>query len=154
MRRFRVQSKYKRLVMSTRYNKSPYTARVMLRNSPLRRPVVRSICSIIRREVHQLCSMKYGASVLRGTSSAALTSFSWRPVVIELKARAPVLYDVLKAVIARPKKSTDASAIGIAAAVMLKARNRFFSFPQAVTSVLLYAGHCSKQVSVSKCVCE
>lgn len=148
MRHFRVGSKYKRLVMSTRYNKSPYTARVMLCSSPLRGMTVKQICCVVRREVHQLCSTKYEASILRNTSPVALTTFSWRPVIAELKLHAPVLYAVVKAAIGRPKKKVDPSAIGIAAAIMLKFRSRVLSQIQAVTSVLLYAGHCSKQVCI------
>ena len=137
--------------MSTRYNKSPYTARVMTRNSHLRWRTVRNICCIIRREVHQLCSTKYGECVLRNTSSGAVTSFSWIPVVAELKTRAPVLYAVIKAVIAKRQKTTvDPSTIGTGAAIMLKCRNKFLSQAQTVISVLLYAGHCSKQVRVYK----
>lgn len=146
VRQFRVSSKYKRLVMSTRYNMSPYTARTMLRSSPLRRTTVKQICRVIQREVHQLCSIKYGASVLRDTSPAAISTFSWKPFIAELKLHAPCLYAVVKAAIGRPKKTADSSAIGISAAVMLKRRSRVLSQAQAVTSVLLYAGHCSKRV--------
>ena len=146
--RFRVGSKYKKLVVSTRYNKSPYTARTMLR-SPLRMTMVKQVHRIIRREMHQLCSTKYGGSFLRGLSAHAITTFSWKPVVAELKMRAPVLYSLLKAAIVRPRQKVSVSAIGIAASVMLRCRSKFLSQAQGVISVLLYAGHCSKQVCVS-----
>lgn len=149
VKRFRVKSKYKRLVMSTRYNKSPYTARVMTHNSHLRWRTVRNVCCIIRREVHKLCSTKHGECILRNTSSAAVTSFSWMPVVTELRTRAPVLYAVIKAIIAKQQKTTvHPSTIGTGAAVMLKCRNTFLAQAQTLISVLLYAGHCSKQVRV------
>lgn len=108
------------------------------------------VSRIIQREVHQLCSTKYGASFLRNLSAVAVTSFSWKPVVAELKKRAPVLYMTLKAALTRPKKRVDVSALGITAAVLLKCRNKFLSQAQAVVSVLLYAGHCSKQVCVNR----
>ena len=63
----------------------------------------------------------------------------------ELRSHASVLYAVIKAAIAKRKKTVDPSAIGTGAAVMLKSRNKFLSQPETVISVLLYAGHCSKQ---------
>lgn len=133
--------------MSTRYNKSPYTARTLLRSSPLKGTVIKEITCIVRREVHQLCSTKYGASVLRDTTSTSLTHFSWKPFLSELQSRAPTLYAVIKSATEKPRKGLNPSAICVAAALILKSRNKFLSQIQAVISVLLYAGHCSKQVS-------
>ena len=108
------------------------------------------ISHIIQREVHQICSTKYGASCLRNLSQAAVSSFSWKSVVDELRKRTPVLYATLKAALTRPRMRVDVSALGITAAVLLKCRNKFLSQAQAVISVLLYAGHCSKQVCVNR----
>ena len=153
-----MKSKYKRLVLSTRYNKSPYTSRVVLRSTPLRRNTINNVSGILKNEAHQLCTTKHGSSILRNTSSKDLTSFTWKQVVHEQKLCAPVLYKFLKAVVvrkgkcvAKPRiKKKGASSVGIAASVLLKCRNKFLCQIQSVISVLLYAGHCSKQVC--KCV--
>lgn len=47
-------------------------------------------------------------------------------------------------------------ALGMTGSLLLKARNKHLALPQAVISVVMYAGHCSKQVSSSCiyiCVC-
>lgn len=137
--------------MSTRYNKSPYTARSMLRSSPLRRTTVKHICWRIQKEIQKICSTKFGDSVLRDTSVAAVTRFSWKPLLEELKEHAPTLYAIIRAALRRAKRKVEHSAIGIVASTILKLRNRKLSQPQAVISTLLYGGHCSKQVSKHAC---
>ena len=157
VKKFNVKSKYKRLVISTRYNKSSYTSRVVLRSTPLRKNTINNISGILKKEAHQLCTTKHGSSILRKTASKDLTLFTWKKIVHELKLCAPVLYKFLKAVIVRKQKGAQkkflkkqkyrsTSSVGIAASIMLKCRNKFLSQAQSVLSVLLYAGHCSKQV--------
>ena len=144
--RFRVKSRYKRLVSSTRYNKSPYTAHTVL-SSSLRESVVKQVQHVVRKGIHQMCSVKYGASLLRNLSTEALTSFRWKPFVMELKVRASVLYALIKAAVTRPKMKPGLSSIGIAASVMLECRNKFLCQVQGIVSHLLYAGHCSKSIA-------
>lgn len=146
--RFCVDTKYKRLVMSTRYKKSPYTARVMLHPSTsLRAATLRHMCQAIRREIHVICSRKYGDSVLRLTSPAAVTQFSWKPVIQELKSQAPTLHSFIHSALAKRGRRVRPFAVGMAGSLLLKYRNQFLALPQAVISVVMYAGHCSKQVS-------
>ena len=141
-------SKYKRLVLSTRYNKSPYTARVMLsKTGSLHLAAQKQICRNICREVHLLCSIKNGGSILRNTSPAALANFSWKLFIAELKSQAPTLYAIVKSAVTKPQKSPNLNSVGIIAAVLLNCRSRVLSQVQAVVSILLYAGHCSKQVT-------
>ena len=59
-----------------------------------------------------MCSVRYGASLLRNLSTEALTSFRWKPFVMELKVRAPVLYGLIKAAVTRPKTKPGLSSIG------------------------------------------
>ena len=134
--------------MSTRYNKSPYTARTMLRCSPLRRVTFKQIDSTVKKEVHQLCTIKQGTSFFRDTSPSAVASFSWKPMIAELRMHAPVLYSIVKAAIhsSKSKQPPEPRAIGTTAAVLLKWRCTHMSKLQAVISTMLYVGHCSKQV--------
>ena len=83
--RFRVKNRYKRLVTSTQYNKSPYTARTVL-SSSLRGSVVKQVQHVVRKEIHQMCSVRYGASLLRNLSTEALTRFRWKPFVMQTES--------------------------------------------------------------------
>lgn len=99
--KFRVDKKYKRLVMSTRYKKSPYTARVMLRpHTTLRLATLNQVNHVVRREIRKICSRKSGDSVLRLSKNiAAITGFSWGPVIRELKLHAPTLLAIIRSAI-------------------------------------------------------
>ena len=101
--KFYVPQKYKRLVMSTRYRKSPYTARVALRN-PLRETTVKQVCKLINREVLQLCKRNESDSFFRFGHIASLQNFSWKPLSQELSRKAPTLYATLKAVLPHQKR--------------------------------------------------
>lgn len=147
--RFKVASKYKKLVMSTRYKRSPYTARVLLHSrTSLRAATLKEVERSISREVHNICSRKHGSSVLRSSTNAAITHFNWSHVIREVKAQAPTLHSLIKSAISRRGKRLHESAIGMTSAVLLKHRSRCLCLPQAVISVVLYAGHCSKQVNI------
>ena len=126
VKKFNVKSKCKRHVISTRYNKSPYSSRVVLHSTPLRRNTINNISGILKKETHQLCTAKHGSSILRKTASKDLTLFTWKKIVHELKLFAPVLYKFLKAAVVRKKKGAkkkflkkqkyrSTSSIGIAA---------------------------------------
>lgn len=133
--------------MSTRYKKSPYTARVMLcPRTSLRAATLCQANLAVQREVHGLCLRRCGDSRFRLSMPSSVTKFSWVHIVDELKARAPVLYSILKASLSERGRIIPKSAIGIAASVLLKHRNRQLAFIQAVISIVMYAGHCSKQV--------
>ena len=145
---FRVSSKYKRLVMSTRYKRSPYTARVMLRPATtLREATLKQVHQTVQKEMHTICSRKYGDSVLRLNSIAAVTQFSWKPFLQELKKQAPTLYSFIRSAVAKRQCNTSHFALGMNASILLKHRNKHLALAQAVTSVIMYSGHGSKQVS-------
>lgn len=143
--KFRVASKYKKLVMSTRYRKSPYTARVMLKS--LRMPTLVQVNRSVRQEIKRICSRKSGDSVLRLSSILAVTNFSWGPVMKELKLQAPTMYSLINSALSSRKCKAKKSAVGVNASILLKTRNKDIALFQAVVSVVMYAGHCSKQVS-------
>ena len=139
-RKFRVKPKYKRLVMSTRYNKSPYTTRVMLK-SPLKISTISVACRQLQREVHHLCTTKHISSVLRDTSTYKPTSFSWRPILSEAKLRVLLVYSFVKAMLTKQCSTPIQARIGTAIAVLLMNRNQFLNQVQTIVTVILYAGH-------------
>lgn len=134
--------------MSTRYKKSPYTARVMLRpHTSLRLATLKQIHQVIRREIRTICSRKSGDSVLRLSNIAAITKFSWGAIIRELKLHTPTLYSVIRSALKKKKSyKVKRYAVGVNASVLLKTRNKNIALFQAVLSIIMYSGHCSKQV--------
>lgn len=127
--------------MSTRYKKSPYTAKVMLKASTsLRSATLKQVHQAILKEFCTICSRKHGDSTLRLS-----TVFSWGPVITELKAHAPTLYSIIQAALAKHGKVKD-FAVGVNASSILKMKNKDMGLFQGVVSLVMYAGHCSKQV--------
>lgn len=146
-RKFNVPRKYKKMVQSIRYRHSPYTVRTMLKASPLKRTVISQLSTTIRRECAAMCSRNHGDSVLRLLSVLELKDFSWNTLLQELKKEAPTLLQLLTAASSR-HACTNPGIVGMAASLLLYGRNPQLCVPQALNSVLLYAGHTAKVVSI------
>ena len=133
--------------MSTRYKKSPYTARVLFHpQTSLRATTLKQVQHSIQREIHKICSRKYGDSVLRSTTNAAVLHFSWAHVIRELKSQAPTLHSFIRSAMSKRGKRLHPYAIGMNASLLLKHRSKHLCLSQAVILIVMYAGHCSKQV--------
>lgn len=116
---------------------------------PVPDPVIfrHNILQVIRMECASLCE-KRRPSLLRKCTKEKLTSFTWTSFHRELQDRAPTLLSILKCA-ARPRRSrSDPSlpGIGLAAAVLLKQRNKELNLVQSIVAVMLYAGHSAKKV--------
>ena len=148
---FRVNSKYKRLVMSTRYKRSPYTAKTVLRQQSLRAATLTEVYRTVQHEIHSICMRKYGDSVLRllrnASNSSKVCNFSWVELLKEFKTKAPTLMSFVRAALARRGRKVPRYAVGACVSVLLKNRNKNLALVQAVTSIVMYAGHCAKQVN-------
>ena len=116
----------------------------MILKSPIRDATVTEICKEVKKEVITIASRKYGDSLLR-LGQMKLSQFSWKPIVKELQHDAPVLFSILSTVLCKNGKMKLAD-IGFTASVLLKNYCTHLALPQAVISVILYSGHCSKQV--------
>lgn len=133
--------------MSTRYKKSPYTARVMLNpQSSLRAATIKQVLQAVQREIHNVCLRKHRDSLLRQTNYFAMKRFSWKRIIHELNSHAPILVSFVKSALAKCGRKVPRYAVGVCASVLLKNRNRNLALIQAMISVVMYAGHCSKQV--------
>lgn len=145
---FRVASRFKRLVQATRYKKSPYVARTALRGKTIRKPIISNILKLISKECIRLCRKKGENTIFRLSSMSALKKLKVTDFTKELRRRAPILYTVVKRACTRSRAKIKKSNVAtIAAALLLKGRNKTMCSPQAIISILLYAGHCSKMVS-------
>jgi len=139
-----------KMVESTRYKGSPYTAHTALKVPSVGKAMVRAITKKIRQECKFLCAKSSRVSVLR----KGVKHFQWRNVTQELLRPAPTLYAVLRAACMRPtrKKISRRYVLSVAAAGLLKGRNQFLCRMQKHILTLLYAGHSSKMVSLKLCV--
>ncbi len=141
---FQVVSRFKRMVQTLRYKKSPYTARSVVRTPGIRRHLVTIICKDVQRECETLTAR---SGTIGRAAAGDLKLFEWKTMEQEMMETAPTLLAVLKSACATRRSPVDMRKVYMAAAVLLKGRNKNASLVQNVVSVLLYAGHCSKRVS-------
>ena len=87
------------------------------------------------------------ASLLREKSPEFLSNFKWNQLELELGMHAPTLSQILHACFTtRVPRKTKTYMVCMCAAMMFKNRRPSMSLLQKIISVILYIGHCSKQV--------
>ena len=127
-------------------------AKAVVQNSALREEVFLQLLNLVDEECRTLCQ-KNDPSLFRRIPVAELVSFQWQKLIDELKSKAPTLLRILHAISSRKQNSESIQqhhpGICMAAAVMLKERNREMCGIQSLISLLLYATHAEKQVCVS-----
>ena len=87
------------------------------------------------------------SSVLRNQKLEGMRKFTWNLLIDELKVQAPNFLHLLSS-LTRTKSERDnqKAIIGFCASILLKHRYSKMSLVQKVISIILYAGHTSKQV--------
>ena len=146
VKRFNIPKKYKKVVQTLRYKNSPYTATTILKNYTFKEGCCFTACIHQKEECRQMCSRKHGDSVLRFLSVLELRDFKWKMLTQELKKKAPTLLTLFRAAAESKKFLSSDSIVGMAASMILYGRKSQLCIPQAVNSVILYTGHCSKMV--------
>ena len=107
------------------------------------------IGSKISREVKSMASSKTDSTMMLKTKEC-LKSFEWDKFLNEISGRAPILFKILMAATkTRSVRSNQLKVIGMCVAMILKHRNPNLNLLQKMISLILYSGHCSKQVSCS-----
>ena len=108
----------------------------------------------INEECNNLCRRSTeNISLFRKMSLSQIVNFNWSMLVSELESRAPLLFKALSS-IAMHSDPRNKSKVGpahhpgicMAAAVILKERNREMCGVQSVLSLLMYSCHCEKKV--------
>lgn len=93
------------------------------------------------------------ASVLRVLSARHLSNFRFDAIVAELKRKAPMLFRILTAA-AQPSRSKkhkpSPHVIAMAAAVLLKQRNKHLCMLQTIVGCHLHSGHAAKRVGCAR----
>lgn len=114
-----------------------------------------------------MCAFFKG-SRLRESSIEAVKSFSWSDIAAELERHAPTLFNVLKGCVGvkprkrlsskRSKRPNQLIILCVCGAILLRNKNANMNLLQRVVSLILNAGHVSKQVQqfslhVVLCIC-
>lgn len=108
----------------------------------------------INEECNKVCK-RTQRSVFHQMSMTQVVDFKWPLLIDELKSKAPLLYSILSS-IATHKDHRNTTKIGethspgicMAAAVILKERNREMCGLQSFHSLLMYSCHCEKKMSM------
>lgn len=120
-----------------------------LRDPDCRKHVVAGIGRVLRSELAVMCSKSFG-SILRSNFPENLKSFNWDQVISEMQACTPTLLHLQSCMRTRRGfyKHKQKSFIGFCVSIMCKYRCPKMSLFQKMISLVLYAGHSSKQVYI------
>ncbi len=110
--------------------------------------IVAIVCRSIREEVRTIASTKMQSALLC-KSKESIYGFRWQPVKLELQTHAPLLLRVLNAATTtRTERMNQDIVVVMCFALILKHRNPTINLLQKIISLILYSGHCSKQVNI------
>lgn len=100
----------------------------------------------LAREI-QVMSSDDAKSILQSSNPDDLKEFKWDTLLCELSKYAPVMSRLLLlATKTKRPRLNQKAVIGVCAAILINHRNSKMSLVQKLTSLILYAGHTSKQV--------
>ena len=121
-----------------------------LRDPIVKKHILKRIGKEIGKEIRCMTSDN-AKSVLRSQDADILKTFHWDTLLRELSKFTPVLRMLLAAATKTrvPRSNTDA-VIGMCAAILLSHQNPTMNLVQKINSLILYAGHSSKQVWYSQ----
>ena len=136
----------KRLGKAVARNSKQALAKECLKQPGTKEYILRGIGALIRNEMKSMCSDRVN-SLLRSTDIKDLHEFTWDQLLTELRENAPIFLRVLNAAIETrlPRRNTS-GVVGVCAAILLKHRFSKMCLGQKILSLILYAGHSSKQV--------
>lgn len=108
--------------------------------------------TLINRECTELCQK---GTRFRSIPVDQIANFRWDDFIEEMESKSPLLLRTLTTVATRvdhryqhTPKTAKYPGIVTAAAVLLKQRNREMCGIPSIVSLMMYAGHCEKQVNI------
>ena len=132
---------------------APSIAKAVMAMEDVRKCLLNLFLITLNEECNRICQ-RTQKSVFRKMSTAEVMDFKWSLLINELKSKSPLLYSMLSSIATRNdgRNTIKAGAVhhpGIcmAAAVILKERNREICGLQSLLSLLMYSCHCEKKVS-------
>lgn len=126
-------------------------ANAVMRIEAVKEELFNHFLTLVNAECSDLCQ-KGIRSLFRRIPVAEMANFRWDTLVEELRSKSPLLLKLLTTVATRVDHRSHVSkkdkfpGIVSAAAVLLKERNREMCAIPSLVSLLMYAGHCEKQV--------
>lgn len=125
-----------------------------LKNPETRKYILKLLGRELAREVRAMSSCRAN-SILKSQDPKHLKEFTWHMLDKELSIYAPLLRHLLHSATTTrvPRSNTDA-VLGMCAAIVLNHRNPKMNLVQKMNSLIMYAGHCSKKVSIVFCVLQ
>ncbi len=118
-----------------------------LKDSSTKGYIVSIIGRELSREVRAMASDPV-KSILQSQNPDDLKQFKWDTLLRELSKCAPVLSRLLLlATKTKRPRLNQKAVIGVCAAILINHRNSKMNLVQKLASLILYAGHASKQVS-------
>ena len=127
--------------------------KAVLKHPRLCKTMLLEIGNLVCTECANLSSRKTPSSFNHNKGKPDIGCFTWDAIALDLQTRAPTFHAVLVAAANRQwtKKAESSSqkcvpALGMAAAILLKSRNKQLSAVQTMISLVLNAGHVSSQV--------
>lgn len=139
----------KQLTRLAGHGKVKSVVKFALKDHSMKGQVIAEVGKVVNKELKLLCSNKFN-SILLETSQAALEYFSWESLWLELTKRIPVFLSILRA--CSVKRQADPERVKpvvcMCAVILAKFRNPKACLVQCIISMILQAGHASKQVSV------
>lgn len=104
-------------------------------------------CTAILTELGKVILKEMCSDKVRGNKVSALESFTWEKVTDEAKLHAPLTFNLLSSCTTGQQNKT-----GYVLALLCNLRWSCMNLFQKMVSLILYAGHCSKQVSLYVCM--
>ena len=121
-------------------------AKQCLEDERMRKYIIKKLVNVLQVEMKRLCS-NHSDSVLMSKSTDDLCSFSHDKIYTELMQHCPTLLEILEGCTNRKSPQANRKqVICVCAAILAKYRRPSMSLLQRCISLILYAGHCSKQV--------
>ena len=130
-------------------------AKAAVGNTTLLLELVSAICGAVGAEMKYVCSESHD-SILQLKSKTALEHFTWETVWTELQQSSPTLMAILHGFTPVTKHNNEdiRPALCLCASILLMLQNDKVNLVQSVISLVLKAGHATKQVCICTCTYE
>ena len=115
------------------------------RDRAVKRHIIRLVSQECKVEIKKLC--KKDSPIVRSKREDLMT-FTWKSFLEAVQENAPTLFPLLQSCIPTATSLNHKAITGMCVAILTKARCSSACLVQKIVSLVLYAGHCSKQVDV------
>ena len=108
-------------------------------------PLLGQVGALLKREMRHLCSNNVADSI----TSIKLANFSWSNYFRKIKSHAPCIVELLTLILTgKSKTNKDIIRVtGLIVSIITSFKRSSMNVVQKMISIILYAGHCSKQVN-------